>query len=191
MDKYILSINFSSTKVRSHPLWLNKEVLGVIKLKHKAWNKYLFTRQKSDFYAYSKIRNHSTFMVRKARLLIEVNLATNVKANPKKFWSYVNQTIKVKPGVPTLEREDGTVIEKDADIAEALNDYFCSVFTRKNLDSIPSLPHRTSGISLIDIQITSQEVLQQLLRLKPHKSAGPDQCHPCVLYNIWESLVAP
>ena len=191
MNKYIPSINFSSTKVRSHPLWLNKEILRDIKLKHKAWNKYLFTRQKSDFDAYSKIRNHSTFMVRKSRLLFEAKLATNVKVNPKKFWSYVNQTIKVKPGVSTLEREDGTVIEKDADIAEALNDYFCSVFTRENLDSIPSLPPRISGISLTDIQMTSQEVLQQLLRLKPHKSAGPDQCHPCVLYNIRESLVAP
>ena len=95
----------------------------------------MFTRQKSDFDAYSKIRNHSTFMVRKARLLFEAKLATNVKDNPKKFWSYVNQTIKVKPGVSTLEQEDGTVIEKDADIAEALNDYFCSVFTRENLDS--------------------------------------------------------
>ena len=124
MNKYIPSINFSSTKVRSHPLWLNKEILRVIKLKHKAWNKYLITRQKSDFDAYSKIRNHSTFMVRKARLLFEAKLATNVKDNPKKFWSYVNQTIKVKPGVSMLEQEDGTVIEKDADIAEALNEVF-------------------------------------------------------------------
>ena len=37
-----------------------------------------------------------------------------------------------------LEWEDGTVIENDADIAKSLlmiNDYFCSVFTRENLDS--------------------------------------------------------
>ena len=79
-------------------------------------------------------------MVRKARLLFETNLATNIKTNPKKFWSYVNQTTIVKPGVSMLEREDGTVIENDADIAKSLNDYFCSVFTRENLDSIPSLP---------------------------------------------------
>ena len=44
MDKCIASVNFSSAKPRSYPLWLNKEVLRVIKLKHKAWNKYLFTR---------------------------------------------------------------------------------------------------------------------------------------------------
>ena len=58
MDKCIPSVNFSSTKVRSYSLWHNKEVLRVIKLKNKAWNKCLFTRQKSDHDAYSSIRNH-------------------------------------------------------------------------------------------------------------------------------------
>ena len=130
-------------------------------------------------------------MVRKARQLFETNLASNIKTNPKKFWSYVNQTTKVKPGVSMLEREDGTVIENDVDIAKLLNDYFCSVFTRKHLDNIPSLSPRIFGISLSDVQITFEEVSQQLLRLQSHKSAGPDQCHPCVLYNIQESLVAP
>ena len=41
-----------------------------------------------------------------------------------------------------LERQDGTVIENDADIAKSHNDYFCSVFTRENLDSVPFLPPR-------------------------------------------------
>ena len=88
----------------------------------------MFTRQKSDYDAYSKIRNHSTSMVRKARQLYETNLASNIKTNPKKFWS---QTTKVKPGVSMLEKEDGTAIENDVDIAKSLNDYFCSVFTRE------------------------------------------------------------
>ena len=66
-----------------------------------------------------------------------------------------------------LEREDGTVTENDVDIAKSLkfNDYFCSVFTRENLDNIPSLPPRIFGISLSDIQVTFEEVSQQLLRL--------------------------
>ena len=62
-----------------------------------------------------------------------------------------------------LEREDGTVIENDVDIAKSLNDYFCSVFTREILDNIPSLPSRIFGISLSDIQITFEEVSQQLV----------------------------
>ena len=147
MDKCIPSVNFSSAKARSYPLWLNKEVLRVVKSKHKAWNKYLFTRKKSDYDAYSKIRNHSTSMVRKARQLFETNLASNIKNNPKKFWNYVNQTTKVKPGVSMLEREDGTVVEYDVDIAKSLNDYFCSVFTRDDLDNIYPPYHLESLVS--------------------------------------------
>ena len=83
----------------------------------------------------------------------------------------------------SLSSEDGSVIENDVDVAKSLNDYFCSVFTRENLDSICSLP--IYGISL-DIQLTSEEVSQQLLRLQSHKSAGSDHCHPCmcVVYII-------
>jgi len=43
------------------------------------------TRQLSDFLAYSKIRNYSTFAVRKAKRLFEADLAVNIKANPKRF----------------------------------------------------------------------------------------------------------
>ena len=57
-----------------------------------------------------------------------------------------------------LEREDGTVVENDVDIAKSLHDYFCSVFRRENLDIISSLPSRIFGISLSDIQITFEEV---------------------------------
>ena len=35
MNKCIPSVNFSSAKVRSYPLWLNKELLRVIKLNTK------------------------------------------------------------------------------------------------------------------------------------------------------------
>ena len=58
MDKYIPSVNFSSAKVSTYSSWLNKEVLRVIKLQHKAWNKYLFTHlldKSLIMNAYSKI----------------------------------------------------------------------------------------------------------------------------------------
>ena len=47
------------------------------------------------------------------------------------FWSYVNQTAKVKPGVSMLERKDGTVIENDVGIAKNTQLLFCSVLQEK------------------------------------------------------------
>ena len=170
------SVKFSSTKVT---VWLNREVLKVIRSKHRAWKMYLATRQKSDL-AYSKIRNHCTLIVRKARFLFE-QLMLNL--TPRSFGA-INQTTKVKPGVSILQRDDGTITENDNDIAKLLNDYFCSVFTRENLENIPVLPPKNFDSPLTNIQITSDEVSQQLSRLQSHNSAGPDWCHPCVLYNV-------
>lgn len=58
------------------------------------------------------------------------------------------------------------------------------------LDSIPSLPPRIFSISLTDIQIASEEVSQQLLRLESHKSAGLD--HVVIIVNtIPRSYLVP
>ena len=41
------------------------------------------------------------------------------------------------------------------------------------------------------IAITVEDVWNQLCRLKPCKSSGPDNCHPRVLLELKEGLVKP
>ena len=72
-----------------------------------------------------------------------------------------------------------------------LNDYFCRVFTREDLNTIPTLPVRYFSSTLSDIQITPDDVLLQLQRLQPHTYAGPDQCYPCILNNVLHSIITP
>jgi len=48
------------------------------------------------------------------------------------------------------------------------------ITTRENLSNIPSLPCKSFVNPLTDIQITAEEVTQQLTSLQPRKSAGPD-----------------
>ena len=188
IDKYVPIVNSSTAKGHSRSGWLSRVVS---KAKHKAWNRYHFTRQTFDYQIYSKARNHCTSLVRKAKLSFEENLAYSISTNPKKFWNYVNQNLRVKPGIPMLQQRDGSFTDNDNDVANLLNDYFCSVFTSEDLSTIPTLPPRNFKSTLSDIQLTPDDVLLQLQRLQPHKSAGPDQCHPCVLYNVRHSIITP
>jgi len=48
-----------------------------------------------------------------------------------------NQTAKVKPGIGMLETEDGTTTKNGSEITTILNDYFCTVFARENLEHLP------------------------------------------------------
>ena len=66
----------------------------------------------------------------------------DIKKNPKCFWKYVREKTKTKSGISSLKLPDGTTAETDQAKAEALNNFFSSVFTREDLSTIPTLPDR-------------------------------------------------
>ena len=57
--------------------------------------------------------------------------------------------------------------------------------------NIPNLPDGSNGNTLQHIKVTHQDILDQLHRLKPNKSCGPDNCHPRVLKNVKDGLIVP
>ena len=76
-------------------------------------------------------------------------------------------------------------------MANCLNDFFTSVYTHEATSDIPNLPDRSNGNTLQHIKVTHQDILDQLHRLKPNKSCGPDNCHPRVLKNVKDGLIVP
>ena len=76
-------------------------------------------------------------------------------------------------------------------MANCLNDFFTSVYTHEAISDIPNLPDRSNGNTLQHIKVTHQDILDQLHRLKPNKSCGPDNCHPRVLKNVKDGLIVP
>ena len=56
----------------------------------------------------------------------------NLDKNPKRFWRYIKQSRMEKTiGIPTLRHGESIYIS-DKEKAEALNNYFKSVFTTDN-----------------------------------------------------------
>ena len=80
-------------------------------------------------------------------------------------------------------KEDGVLTCSDHEVANCLNDFFTGVFTNEPVSNVPSLPDRSNGSILQDIEITHQDILNQLGQLKTNKSCDSDiiNCHPHVL----------
>ena len=97
---------------------------------------------------------------------------------------------KVRHDIDKLVKEDGTLTSSDYEVANCLNNFFTSVFTNEPSD-VPTLPDRSNGSILQDIEITHQDILYQLGQLKTNKSCGSDNCHPLILKNVKEGLVVP
>ena len=85
--------------------------------------------------------------------------------------------MKLKSGVPA---------NTDQEKAEALNEQFCSVFTKTNLSSVPYIKPNVDKMK--DIVITEKGVAKLLSGLNPSKAMGPDQLHPRILKELANPL---
>ena len=76
---------------------------------------------------YREIIRAARDQVKKAKALIELNLARDVKGNKKSFYRYVGDKRKTRENVGPLWKETGDLVSQDM----VLNDFFASVFTSK------------------------------------------------------------
>jgi hypothetical protein len=175
---------------RRKPIWMNQTAIRKIKKKRHAYQRYLQTKEGSDYSAYAQARNQAKWACRKAVRDFERKLAQEAKTNPKAFYAYARSKLKTKEGIADLEDGDGGVATSDAEKAEVLNTFFSSVFTKEDVDNIPTFEPR-SEVKLENFNITATEVRKKLQKLKPNKSPGPDGHHPRVLRELAHHLAYP
>ena len=78
------------------------------------------------------------------------------------------------------------------EMAEELNVYFASVFTKEDMNNVPEVLRETSfSEELKEISISREMVLEKLMGLKVDKSPDPDNLHPMVLKEVALEIVDP
>ena len=196
-QKHIPIINSKAgVKAKKHNyLPLDDKTVAKIKKKHRCWQRYIESRDENKYKEYTRTRNQVKKMVRKAKRNMEMDIAKNVKENPKKFWQYANSKRKTKTGISELkyQKEDGSegITEGDKQKAEVLANFFSSVFTQEPDGDIPNIENVEISHPFQDKEISEEEVLKIMKDLKPNKSAGPDELHPKSLLEMKETLSKP
>ena len=78
------------------------------------------------------------------------------------------------------------------EMAEELNLYFASVFTKEDMNKVPEVLRKTHfSEELKEISIRREMILGKLMGLKVDKSPGPDNLHPRVLKEVALEIVDP
>jgi len=124
--------------------------------------------------------------MRKAKVHLELNLASDVKNNKKDFFKYISSKRKTRDNVGLLLNEVGVLVMEDAEKAELLNAAFASLFSAKaGPQESQALEARKEAWRNEDLSLVKEDcVRDHLSNLDTHKSMGPDGMHSRVLRKL-------
>ena len=134
---------------RKHP-YITAKVLKLKYQKDKLWKKYSFSGDSLDYLRYTQKRNEIRNLTRSLRLNYESNIASSLRNNLKRFWTYVKSKTKIESSIPTLKSSDNEATT-DNDKAAMLNSFFSSVFTNEDLDNLPHINSHQYSVPLSNI----------------------------------------
>ena len=126
------------TPKKSKSIWMNKPTLLKIKIKNRAYHRFLKTKDEHDYEMYAKHRNQSKQSknaCRKAVTNFEKSLPREVKSNPKAFFRYTKNKLNFQNVIPDLV-DNGKILSDDNSKAKAFNMSFKSAFTEES-DCLP------------------------------------------------------
>ena len=194
IPKATIKVNFSSKKRKTNRF--DRRCLSLIKRKKRLWEKFIETKDGYAYLEYCRVRNQVRTATRKARKVIEKEIAKLAKKNPKKFWQYVNRKTKKRSTIPDLlieDEDDHTepkFTQNDQEKADNFNRFFASVFNTDQGPYDKEIPSRTDH-ELPDFQVNADLVREKLEALKTSKSQGPDGLHPRVLKEVAKQIAWP
>ena len=116
-------------------------------------------------------------------------VALDLKANPTKFWQFINSKKHDTVGVSQVGAANGITYTDNKAKTNILKATFKSIF---NIEADQHVPGLSPSIipSISKIQIREEGVLKLLVNHDPHKSAGPDEI-PSFMPKSYANQLAP
>ena len=171
-----------------------KEAIRKIMLKQTMWRVYRRTRKEEDYAKYKEALNAATTEIRQSKRSYEQKLACNIKNDSKSFYAYVRSKQNVQDKVGPLEDSAGNIISQGFLMAEDLNGYFSSVFTKEDISSLPVADAKFQGAKseyLGPLVVTPELVAKKIRAMKDNKSPGVDGIPPKLLMETVDQISIP
>jgi hypothetical protein len=152
------------------------------------------TSSDADVHKYVTVRRELKKEIRSSKRSYEEGIAERSKENPKEFFNYIRSKKSVKETIGPLQDCDGELIHDKTTMANILNDTFSAVFTKEDIENIPTPDNMFQGTDenrLTDIKISAEDVETVLNKLRVNKSPRPDGIHPRGLKELKDALILP
>ena len=86
---------------------------------------------------YKNLEKEVIVKLRNAKRKMEKNLANEKETSTKTFANYIKSKSKTLTGIGPLKNSTGALITDEREMAETLNNFFASVFTKEDTTNLP------------------------------------------------------
>jgi hypothetical protein len=170
-------------KIIAKQKWVTREIIKLIRMKKRRWREYKLYRNNEAKVAYEEVEKELNKKIKKAKRKRERELVNGRARNGRKFTDYIKSKTKVKSGIGPLKKPDGKMTADGREMADILNDFFASVFTKEDVTNMPTKDRETNKL-LTNIEINERLVIKKIDKLKKDSAPGPDNIHPRILKEL-------
>ena len=184
-------IPLKDRRTPNKPLWMNRNIMRLIRKKRRLWNWYKTTKDNTEYQAYLSVQKSVAKTIRSAKRNLERKLAKNFKRSPRQFYAHMNNKMKSRVQVGPLKNDKDDLVSDSEGMSNIFNRFFTSIFTDEDTSNIPRPESICQGPLLSSINVNVEEVKKKLDNLKIHSAGGPDKLGPRVLKELDNEVALP
>jgi hypothetical protein len=169
---------------------MTREIIRLLRRKRlEGWKVMKDTGASEVKKQYEEAEKECAKKIRNAKRKMERELASNPDKNNQKFARYIKSKTKSRTTIGPIKTEDGRLLTQDAEMAEELNRFFSSVFTRETVINAPTPIREDICETMRKVHITPSQIKDVIDDLRADSAPGPDGISPRVLKELREVVV--
>jgi hypothetical protein len=171
--------------------WMTREILRLIRRKRRKWKEVKNSASAEEMRQYKQLEKETTKKIRNAKRKMEKNLAYSEDKNNRKFARYIKSKTKSRTTIGPLITKEKKMLTEDKDMAEELNTFFASVFTKEDLHMIPEAEEEEVEVPMGPVVVTQQMIRRKIKKLRKEAAPGPDEITPGMLKMLEDEVLLP
>lgn len=179
--------------------WYNSELRRTSRKRDRLKKTALNSGKPSDWQSYKRCRNKVNNMKKYAKEIFFNNLEFSMcemnSTNPREYWKTLKLLVKDNSkscnSIPPLRNTDGSYSISDEDKANVLNDFFISISSLDDTNTVLPDFFPITLKSIENIDITESEITDILSNLVTKKASGPDEVSHRMLKETSKSVCIP
>lgn len=161
---------------RQYPIWFNKHIIKKINNKNLVFRKYRRTQSQYYLDKFRNLRREVRTDIRDAYNSYLSMIQSQIRCNPRCFWSFVNDRRK-SSRIPSRLSHEGLILDSPQRCVDGFAEYFASVYvSNPEAGSYrPDINRNDVTPRFVPFDISVDEVLLAAKRVKATFTGGPDK----------------